>query len=265
MPTLALSARYTPDSIALRAAALAAGWKVERLRAWRPSPTLEAADQVVLYAEPLFVACVAEALDLALLEPPFEWLTTLPQRYLQREVTFQPLAALADRGAARFLKPGDDKCFPARVYAADEVIPGLDLLPAGTPTLTAEPVRFEVEYRAFVLDRVARTLSPYGRDGALAQAEAGGWPAPADEAAEAAAFLEALLADPAVALPPAVVVDVGRIEGRGWAVVEANPAFGSGVYGCDPAEVLPVVARACRPARALTDADRAWVVERAAT
>src|SRR5688572_18632292 len=35
----------------------------------------------------------------------------------------------------------------------------------------------------------------------------------------ARAFAQGLLADPAVRLPPGVVVDVGRIAGQAWAVV----------------------------------------------
>jgi hypothetical protein len=46
-------------------------------------------------------------------------------------------------------------------------------------------------------------------------------------------------------LPHAVVLDVGVIEGRSWAVVEANAAWGSGLYGCDASQVLRVVHRAC--------------------
>lgn len=65
--------------------------------------------------------------------------------------------------------------------------------------------------------------------------------------------------DPAVALPPAVALDVGLIRDRGWAVVEANAAWGSGIYGCDPREVLKVVGRACVPRDRLTATDRPWV------
>lgn len=42
-----------------------------------------------------------------------------------------------------------------------------------------------------------------------------------------------------------LVVDVGSIEGRGWAVVEANPAWGSGVCSCDVAGVLRTLEAAC--------------------
>ena len=34
---------------------------------------------------------------------------------------------------------------------------------------------------------------------------------------------------------------VGVIAGRGWAVIEQNSAWGSGIYGCDPEQVLQVL------------------------
>lgn len=61
-------------------------------------------------------------------------------------------------------------------------------------------------------------------------------------------FLQRLLADPAVELPRAAVVDVGPIEGRGWAVIEQNAAWGAGIYECDPFAVLEVLRQANRGA-----------------
>lgn len=60
-------------------------------------------------------------------------------------------------------------------------------------------------------------------------------------------FLDTLLADPQVVLPRAVVIDVGMIADRGWAVVELNAAWDAGLYGCDPAQVLEVVQHATEP------------------
>jgi len=45
-------------------------------------------------------------------------------------------------------------------------------------------------------------------------------------------------------VPAAISLDVGTIRGRGWAVVEANGAWGSGIYGCNPDEVLNVISQA---------------------
>ncbi|MFJ9365162.1 ATP-grasp domain-containing protein [Nocardia sp. NPDC101769] len=134
----------------------------------------------------------------------------------------------------------------------------------GSPVLVAEPVRWEVEVRCFVKDGAVLTMSPYLRHGELARAEDGGWPMTSAEADAVHACAERLFAE--VPTPPAVVVDIGPIEGRGWAVVEANSAYGAGVYDCDPHRVLDVLARGCVPRTTLScrsgHSDCDWESER---
>src|SRR6185503_5672490 len=98
---------------------------------------------------------------------------------------------------------------------------------------------FEVAFRFFVLERQVAALSPYIRGGEIARNAAGDWEAEPAEVEAATASILAMLGDTEVDLPPAVVVDVGRMSGRGWGVVEANAAWASGLCGCDPARVLP--------------------------
>lgn len=124
--------------------------------------------------------------------------------------------------------------------------------------LVSEIVTFGLEVRAFVLEREVASLSAYMREGKIANNEEGEWPLAAAERAEASAFLATLLADPAVRLPPAVGVDVGRAEGLGWVVVEANPCWASGLCGCDPRDLLPVMRRANVPTHALPESDKPW-------
>ncbi len=85
MPTLVLSPRYTPDSNTLWQAALRAKWSVLRLQNHRAPDELQNQD-IVLYGEALFVAIIADQLDLALFETPLDWLPSLPFSYRQREV-----------------------------------------------------------------------------------------------------------------------------------------------------------------------------------
>jgi hypothetical protein len=61
VPTLVLSHRYSPDSNALFAAALAAGWDVERLHSFRCPEGLAARDPV-FYGETLLADAVADEL-----------------------------------------------------------------------------------------------------------------------------------------------------------------------------------------------------------
>jgi hypothetical protein len=266
MPTLVLAPRYTPDSIAMGTAAATAGWDVERLPSWRVPDWLKGRRHVALYAEPLFASAVAEELDLALLEPPLDWLIHLPQRYTCRSVRLTTL--IEARGGAQpfFIKPADDKCFPARVYQSGDGLPDTGLLPDSTPVLVAEPVEWDIEFRLFVLNRLVVTYSPYLRQGQLARTADGAWTtATEDEIAAALEFSSRVLADGTISLPPAVALDVGFIKGRGWAVVEANAAWGAGIYGCEPSAVLPVVQRACVSKSAFGSEDKAWLVDRQGT
>jgi hypothetical protein len=123
----------------------------------------------------------------------------------------------------------------------------------------AEPVEWDLEVRCFVRDRAAVSLSPYLRAGRPAVAADGAWPLTDDERKAASDFIERILRDSRVRLPAAVALDVGYIRDRGWAVVEINFAWGSGLYDCEPDAVLSVLARASVPRESLTESDRPWV------
>jgi len=244
MPTLLLTPRQIEDSRLLRSAALGLGWEVERLQRWRPDASSTPTPPVVIYGEPLFVEAVAQALDLELLQPSLDWLAHLPETYRAREIRFSTLAQARLRPGPLFIKPADDKRFPAKVYPRGGAeLPAHEGLDESTPTLTSEPVVWELEIRCFVAERQVQTCSIYSRHGELARADDGTWPISDDERRGAEAFASRLLADQRVDLPDAVVLDIGRIAGGRWAVVELNPAYGSGIYGSDPAAALGVIAR----------------------
>jgi hypothetical protein len=244
MPTLVLSPRFTPDTIALAKAAEAAGWMVERLHEWCVPERLKVED-VAIYGGELFAAFVAQELERPLLTPPDDWLPNLPTAYRKREVELTSLQKARSLRHPTFVKPVNEKTFPAGVFADGTHLPTEETVSGATMVLISEPVVWEVEFRCLVLDRAVVTLSPYLRYCELAQSEDGRWQDARTE--QARDFAQQMIADNTVNLPSAVVVDVGIITERGWAVVEANAAWCSGMYGCDPAEVLRVVHRACSP------------------
>ena len=261
MPTIILSPRYTTDSIALAKASASLGWSVQRLLNWHV-PDGFPTDTVALYGEPFFASAIAEQLSMHLLEPPFDWLATLPMSYTKRHVSCTTLGKVRLLTNPAFIKPADDKCFSARVYSSGAELSDTEHLPEETPVLVSQPVVWEVEYRGFLLHNELQTLSPYFREGNLAQTENGDWPAPEEEIREASDFYRRLLQDDAIKLPPGIVVDIGKIRGRGWAVVEANPAWSSGIYGCDAARVLPVIESACVRADSILDTHLQWIIKR---
>jgi len=236
MPTLILTPRFTPDSQALWRAAIKLGWDVERLPSWRIPEHILAAPDPVPYLEGLFAPTLATQFGLRLLEPPVDWLPRLPEEYRKRRVYLTTLGEERVRVEPAFIKPVNDKSFAAKVYTGKDLPTEYD---QDMAVLVSEIVSWEKEFRCFILDRKPRTISIYLRSGELqlehdfAQSD--------EERAEAQTFIEGVLADPRIELPRATVIDVGIIKERGWAVVEQNAAWGSGLYGCDPEEVLEVL------------------------
>lgn len=231
MPTLLLPARYTDDSVALWRTALALGWNVERLSTPRVDPSW---NDPVLYLDGLLGGLVADQLGLAMVGPPLDWLCHLPWDYRRREVRFLTWKEARELEAPAFFKPADDKWFPARVYQRGRDIDVPEEFDDTAPVLVIDPVRFEVEYRFFVLDRQVLTGSLYSRQG---ERDLDGEVDPA-----ALASAQRLLADPRVSVPRALVIDIGLTTEHGWVAVEANPAWAAGLYNCDPEQALRVIA-----------------------
>ncbi len=238
MTTLLLSSRHTEDNQALWRAAVQRGWTVERVHGIGVREIED--EEIVLYVEGLFAPTIANSLGMRLLDLDEDWLVRLPHEYRKRNVSITTLGEARRLTIPAFVKPPNEKLFPAKVHATGESLPvGYD---DDMKVLVAEPVEWEVEFRCFVLEGAVRTLSPYLRSSRLAKLD--GYSATDEELASARQSAEKVLADPRVVTPRALVLDVGQIVGKGWAVVEANGAWGSGIYGCEPDEVLEVVRHA---------------------
>ena len=231
MPTLLLTPRYTDDSQLLWRAAQKLGWGVERLLGWRVPEHFKDMEEPVLYVDTVFAHHIAEQMSVTLEEPPENWLPELPEIYRKREVKLTKLSEVK-RGPV-FVKPPNDKSFPAKVYQSEEL---LDLDP-NLQVLVAEPVEWTSEYRCFMLNGRVLTVSVYLRNG-VTQKECD-YAALPRELTDAGIFAAVIATN--VRTPRAIVMDVGVIKDRGWAVVELNAPWGSGIYGCNPTEVLPVI------------------------
>src|SRR5262249_2468632 len=158
------------------------------------------------------------ALGLIVLEPTFDLLVDLPLAYLCRHVSKMSLDEARKLTTPVFVKPADgNKAFDSQIYRSGAELPSR-YISMKLPVLVSEPVKWEAEYRFFVFEREILTFSIYAREGELACTDDGRWIAPDAEAEEAVHFCESLLRDTQVILPPVLVIDLGRIHGRGWAV-----------------------------------------------
>jgi hypothetical protein len=258
-PTLVLSPTHSEDSLALELAAYASGWSVVRLESWRVPETLIDLPDLVLFGEALFVRTIADALSYSLLEAPRSWLASLPAETLKRSIQIMKLGDAESIVVPSFIKPAGDKAFEARVYESGvSFLSTVSDLSRNIDLIVSVPVTWQLEYRCFVLDRQVRTVACYWKDGEATKSSEG-WPTISQHDAQALEFATQVLRNTTIDCPPAFVMDIGLIQDRGWAVLEANPAWASGVYGCSPDAVLSVVRRACIPSSELPDSDRQWV------
>lgn len=106
--------------------------------------------------------------------------------------------------------------------------------------MTREWWDIDSEYRVFTADRTVLTVSPYR---VLDEP----WSpllhtSRASFHREAGDFVEALLQGlPDGNVPPAAVLDVARLSSGRLTLLEANQAWGAGLYGCDPDQALIAV------------------------
>ncbi|WP_372343170.1 ATP-grasp domain-containing protein [Streptomyces sp. KL116D] len=239
--TLFLQPRHTATGRALADAARRRGLRVETFQDRRTPAAWRAHPGAALYAGPQFADAVAGELGLGLLEAAPGWLAALPRELTGRDVELTTVAQARRLRRPAFVKPPNDKSFPARVYPDGSRLPRPDAVDDGTPVLVSDIVAFEVEYRLFLLDGAVHAGSRYGRRGALDVA-------PLDDDASRDEVLAFAARLPATGLPSAIVVDVGRLTPDGtFAVIEANAAWASGHYACDVDAALDVVLRAARP------------------
>jgi hypothetical protein len=261
MPTLVLSTWSLPASRSLAHAAQGVGWAV---CTFDESPKVKARDKVVFYGGTDLALAVASQFHVALLEPPFDLLAKLPVEFRRRAVEYARFGDLDRLKTPTFVKPADalNKSFDAGIYATAGEIRVAKGIDPQAPVLLAEPVEWSAEYRCFIREGELAAWSPYLSFGRPVWKPFGQRTLPAQTPANLLSFCKRLFSPSRVLFPPAFVMDVGLIDDRGWAVVEFNPAWCSGILGADPKNVLVVLDRACQDERRVSSADGRWVLDR---
>jgi ATP-grasp domain, R2K clade family 2 len=245
--TLVLPPRLTDSARSLRDTAQVRGLHTVQLPSFTVPSGLRAQH---LHAGPDFADAVAGRLGIALLEAPADWLATLPAEFTRREVRAMPLREAYALRRPAFVKSPNDKGITARVYADGSRLPGPDAADPATLVLVSDVVTFTSEFRLFLLDGHVHAASRYARQGRLDLGPV---------STDASAFAADLLAACGHTLPSAIVIDIGTVADRTWAVIEANAAWASGRYTADPDPVLDVVLRAAAPLTRLTEPDRPFL------
>lgn len=237
------------EIMSLHFAARELGWSVLTAPSgWRLDEELtKSGIKGVPYGSQTFCEVIAQQMGWTLKQNSFDWLAKLHPYYLKRKVEFMTLGDAKKITERKFIKPADDKCFDAKVYEPGTFHPH-ESIQDNYPVLVSEPVEFDLEYRTFVNKRVC-TWSNYVMYEHLADpkywnmAPIEGEKLPHDIVNDLLHNMEHHDINKLITVPS--VIDVGRIKGKGWAIIETNQAWASGIYGCDPIQVLNVLEKSC--------------------
>ncbi len=221
-----------PDKRDIERDAVAEAWQenggdILRLgRFWEP-PVLEVS-QVRLYGPDTFCLVLAQQLNLDLVSPTDDLLIHLDEKWLKRQIQVHPLQQVARLDFPLFAKPLIPKQFRANVYPnKDALLDECKGLSDDISVVVSSLVNFIAEARTFTLDGQVKTCAIYEGIG--------------DEN-EAHRFASIFAEENQ--LPKTCVIDVGYVENSGWAVIEANATWGSGLNGCDPLGAAECIAQA---------------------
>ena len=180
--------------------------------------------------------------------PGQAWLSTVDPEFTGRQIVTGGVSEMPEN-TVLFGKPAEAKidAMIAGKYTASDVrlIMERENVPANTLFQWTESLwSINHEHRFYVCEGEIRTGSPYLIDGIVYHDEI--LSPRYDEALRAAKSTVLALGSNQ---PVAYTLDMGMDEVTGrWIIIEANPAWSSGIYGCDPVEVINVLDVACNTA-----------------
>lgn len=185
---------------------------------------------------------------LPLLSCGVDWLPNLPKEYRGRRVQNKLLRDIFPGVTPEvFAKLPEVKHdgVPAKLYGPNVYLrETLDQyhLPEDTIWQLQEPMEFVTEARFWIAHRHIVASSPYRhRDWIWGAENRPLQPLWDNRMRKMTRFLDIVLSDPRVELPPGCVIDIGILEGGSPKVVEANAAWSSGPYDGDPTGILAAI------------------------
>ena len=236
---VALSPIYTEDSNNLKKASINSPYELNRFNAKWNVPEKFRADVIAVYGEDIYAEIVAGQCNLTLTKPDDNWLSKISGEFTKRKISYGQLKNFINEENI-FIKCSDFKSFKAGVFDKVTDIKGFDTLDLDSMVFTSEVVEWDLEVRCFVLNNEIKTHSSYWRNDEFDTNQLS-----ETEQKDLFEFFENFIRKYAETLPKAIVLDFGIIKGKGWALIEANPAWCSGLYACDAEKTLEVVVESC--------------------
>lgn len=230
---LLLNNRYNYSTNDIYKAAINVGWNPERIHDFNLKQMMEGYETFRYYGNTVQQAFLKDQLPIKFIDFPRQIL--LFQDYAKREVSLIKFEELRQPIIERkFIKPTYEKWFDARIYEVGETITGT---PPHNDDLiyVSEIIDIIDEVRCFCLNGEILTSSYYRINKEVEMK-------PFDDRLSKTLieFYVKELFNTGL-IKGGIVLDFGRMNNNSWCFIEANEAWASGIYDCDPVKCLEVI------------------------
>lgn len=233
-PILLLHHRADVNTNDIWRAAIRRGWSTERVSDVNIQQAIGDRIHVRYYGNTLHASRIADQLPFTFL--PLDLTVLASNRWAtKREINLIRLEQLWAINVPLFIKPAQEKWFPARVYQPGEM-PVRDEDSGSLPSdliYVQDPIDMINEVRCFCLDGKIHTASYYRIGHEYC-------PLGIDDV-DRPEILDKMVAELAPHYPRGVVLDFAYTDKKEWCFIEPNESWASGIYGCDPEKCLDVV------------------------
>jgi len=236
---IVLSPNFSEDSLIINEASIQTKYVTKRYGSWNV-PEADRQNVIAVYGEDLFTTVVADQCKFTLVKPALDWLAHIPEQYTLRTIDYDYFHNI-QTVQHKFIKAVDFKFFPAGVYESVSQIQGYTTIDPNIEVFVSDVVDWTIEVRCFVKKRNLQTWSTYMYNRKINI----GAQLSQEEEKAMYSFIHHFLEDTEISIPEAIVIDIGYIHNKGWAIIEANPVWSSGVYTCDPIQVIDTIVASC--------------------
>ena len=215
------------------------GWSVHHSGiSWRMPKNLIGHEGAV-HGTPYFCQVVADQMGWDLLANPIDWITTLSEEHIRRNIVLSTLGDAKRLTEKKFIRPAEeDHLFPAKVYEDGSKIQTNTVFDNAS-VLVSDTIPYMTEWRCFVKDRHVVSVCCYRFNKEINQKHLWCW-----DVSSATDFVNKMLRDESVSCVSSTI-DVGRSKKGFMSVIETSPAWASDTFGCELVGTLDSIKASC--------------------
>lgn len=196
--------------------------------------------ELAVYGEKHFCWWIARGINRQLLSNSIEWIASLPEEYLKREVKAMSFADACKSKERKFIKSISLKSD----FYTGERLKATKVFYEDTRVIVSDPVNVAARYRVIVRNGKPVSVCAFDHQGLISYCARYG-----PDQGKALSLVASLLRDKRVESVPSVMIDVGRTFDRGhdpsYFILDSKPVWSSRLYGSEKVAALFAVKAAC--------------------